>query len=68
MARVSADIDDGLLAEAARILGTTTKAATVRAALADVVKRHKALKFLDWLADGGLPELTGPVESSGRNG
>ncbi|MFF9642114.1 type II toxin-antitoxin system VapB family antitoxin [Kitasatospora aureofaciens] len=76
------------MAEAAGVLGATTAAATVNAALEDVVKRRtagefrgttteaaavrpsveeaarrrKAEQFLAWLADGGLPGLTGPVE------
>ncbi|MEV0194243.1 type II toxin-antitoxin system VapB family antitoxin [Kitasatospora sp. NPDC089913] len=56
------DVNDALLAEAAEIFGTTSKVATVNAALADAVKRRKGREFLDWLADGGLPGLTGPVD------
>lgn len=48
---------------------TTTKVATVNAALEYVVKRHKHASFLDWPAESGLPDLTEPVESSeGRPG
>lgn len=61
MSRTVIDIDDENLAEAARIFGTTTKVATVNAALEDVIKRRKRESFLDWLAEGGLPDLTGPV-------
>ncbi|GJF28143.1 hypothetical protein KNE206_08430 [Kitasatospora sp. NE20-6] len=61
MARTVIDVDDELLAEAAEIFGTTTKVATVNAALADAIKRRKRESFLDWLAEGGLPDLTGPV-------
>ncbi|MFE7636643.1 type II toxin-antitoxin system VapB family antitoxin [Kitasatospora sp. NPDC057518] len=56
------DINDDLLAEAAEIFGTTTKTATVNAALEDAVKRRKRQVFTTWLEDGGLPDLTGPVE------
>ena len=56
------DIDDEKLAEAAEIFGTTTKVATVNAALEDAIKRRKRASFLDWVAEGGLPDLTGPVE------
>ncbi|MEV6010618.1 type II toxin-antitoxin system VapB family antitoxin [Streptomyces sp. NPDC051976] len=62
MARTLIDVDDEMLAEAAEIFGTTTKVATVNAALADAIKRRKRASFLDWLAEGGLPDLTGPVE------
>ena len=62
MARTVIDIDDEKLAEAAEIFGTSTKVATVNAALEDAIKRRKRASFLGWLADGGLPDLTGPVE------
>ncbi|GAB7187815.1 hypothetical protein ATKI12_7646 [Kitasatospora sp. Ki12] len=62
MARTVIDVNDELLAEAAEIFGTTTKVATVNAALEDVVKRRKREAFMAWLAEGGLPDLTGPVE------
>lgn len=61
MARTVIDVDDRMLAEAAEIFGTTTKAATVHAALADAIKRRKRASFLEWPAQGGLPGLTGPV-------
>ncbi|MEU5342082.1 type II toxin-antitoxin system VapB family antitoxin [Streptomyces sp. NPDC020766] len=64
MARTVIDIDDEKLAEAAEIFGTTTKVATVNAALEDAIKRRKRASFLGWLADGGLPDLTGPVDPS----
>jgi hypothetical protein len=37
--------------------------ATVNAALEDVVKRRKRESFADWLKEGGLPDLTGPVDN-----
>jgi Arc/MetJ family transcription regulator len=65
MTRTVIDVDDELLAEAAEIFGTATKVATVNAALADAIKRRKRESFLNWLADGGLPDLTGPVVGGG---
>lgn len=62
MSRTVIDIDDAMLAQAAEIFGTTTKVATVNAALADAIKRRKRESFLGWLAAGGLPDLTGPVD------
>ncbi|MFD3541145.1 type II toxin-antitoxin system VapB family antitoxin [Streptomyces sp. NPDC058662] len=64
MARTVIDVDDALLAEAAEIFGTKTKVATVNAALQDVVNRRKREEFLSWIAAGGLPDLTGPVDSA----
>jgi Arc/MetJ family transcription regulator len=62
MARTVIDVDDQMLAQAAEIFGTKTKVATVNAALEDAIKRRKRQAFLDRLADGGLPDLTGPIE------
>ncbi|MDG9677109.1 type II toxin-antitoxin system VapB family antitoxin [Micromonospora sp. DH14] len=64
MSRTILDVDDELLAEAGQILGTTTKKATVNAALKAVVDREKRRQFADWLKSGGLPDLTGPVEAA----
>jgi Arc/MetJ family transcription regulator len=47
--RTLVDIDDGTLAAAAKVLGTSTKVATVNAALALVATRSKRLAFLDAL-------------------
>ncbi|WP_320066756.1 type II toxin-antitoxin system VapB family antitoxin [Micromonospora sp. RTGN7] len=66
MSRTIVDIDDELLSEAAKIFGTTTKKATVNAALKAVVDREKRREFADWLKSGGLPDLTGPA-SGKRN-
>ncbi|MFD3695743.1 type II toxin-antitoxin system VapB family antitoxin [Streptomyces sp. NPDC058646] len=68
MARTVIDVDDALLAEAAEIFGTKTKVATVNAALQDVVNRRKREDFLSWLAEGGLPDLTGPLEPAAGSG
>ncbi|WP_431727598.1 type II toxin-antitoxin system VapB family antitoxin [Verrucosispora sp. TAA-831] len=59
MSRTILDVDDELLAEAAKIFGTTTKKATVNAALKAAVDREKRREFADWLKGGGLPGLTG---------
>ncbi|MEV7326686.1 type II toxin-antitoxin system VapB family antitoxin [Micromonospora sp. NPDC093244] len=64
MSRTILDVDDELIAEAGKILGTTTKKATVDAALKAVVDREKRRQFADWLKSGGLPDLTGPVEAA----
>ncbi|GAA1500764.1 type II toxin-antitoxin system VapB family antitoxin [Streptomyces synnematoformans] len=63
MARTVVDIDDVLLAEAAEILGTSSKVATVNGALEELVKLRKRESFAAWLKSGGLPDLTGPVET-----
>ncbi|MET7835570.1 type II toxin-antitoxin system VapB family antitoxin [Micromonospora sediminicola] len=64
MSRTILDVDDDLLAEAAEILGTGTKKATVNAALQAVVNREKRREFADWLKSGGLPDLTGPQQAT----
>ena len=61
MSRTILDVDDHLLAEAAKIFGTTTKKATVNAALQAAVNREKRREFAQWLKAGGLPDLTGAV-------
>ena len=64
MSRTILDVDDDLLAEAAEILGTGTKKATVNAALQEVVNWEKRREFADWLKSGGLPDLTDPQQAS----
>ena len=64
MTRTIIDIDEQRLGQASAILGTTTKVATVNAALADVVNRRHRQDLFDWLAAGGLPDLTGPIEGA----
>ena len=64
MSRTVLDVDDELLAEAAKIFGTRTKRATVNAALQAAVNREKRREFADWLKGGGLPDLTGPANSA----
>ena len=54
MAKTLIDIDDALLAEAAGVLGTTTKKETVVTALSEVVRRQR----LRELANRSFPDLT----------
>ena len=58
MSRTILDVNDELLDAAAKIFGTTTKRATVNAALEAAVNREKRRAFADWLKQGGLPDLT----------
>src|SRR5262249_17982047 len=53
MAKTLIDIDDELLRQAQRILGASTKKATVNAALREVVRRDAAARFLE-SARGGV--------------
>jgi len=57
MTKTPIDLDDELLAEAAEALGTHTKKDTVNRALADVVRRARIRRHLEWLRGGGLPDL-----------
>lgn len=45
--RTNIDIDDALLVEAMAVFGTTTKKATVEAALERAVRRHRQRRILD---------------------
>ncbi|MCF4119865.1 type II toxin-antitoxin system VapB family antitoxin [Antribacter sp. KLBMP9083] len=67
MTRTVIDVDDEKLAAAAEIFGTTTKVATVNAALEDAIKRRKRQAFFDRLEAGGMPDLTGPIEHGDRS-
>jgi Arc/MetJ family transcription regulator len=60
MARTLIDLDDELLAQAAELLGTTTKKDTVNRALAEYVKYRLRMSFGERLASGGLPDLANP--------
>jgi Arc/MetJ family transcription regulator len=64
VSRTVLDVDDELLAEAAKIFGTSTKRATVNAALQAAVNREKRREFADWLKGGGLPDLTGSANGA----
>ncbi|MDQ0775467.1 Arc/MetJ family transcription regulator [Streptomyces aurantiacus] len=54
LARTVIDIDDEKLAEAAEIFGTTTKVATVNAALEDAIKHRKRASFLTRPSSGAV--------------
>jgi Arc/MetJ family transcription regulator len=58
--RTLIDIDDELLAEAARVLGTTTKKDTVIGALAEAVALGRRTAHIERLKAGGLPDLADP--------
>ncbi|MGI5143989.1 MULTISPECIES: type II toxin-antitoxin system VapB family antitoxin [unclassified Streptomyces] len=53
MSVTNVDLDDQALAEAAALLGTTTKKDTINAALAEVVKRYKRRQAAERLAERG---------------
>lgn len=53
MSMTNIDVDDAILAEAMRLMGTTTKKDTVNGALADYVKRLKRLEALERLSRRG---------------
>lgn len=57
MSRTVINLDDDLCAQAAEILGTTTKVSTVNATLKEFVAQHKRRQLLDWLAAGNLSDL-----------
>ncbi|MEU1538081.1 type II toxin-antitoxin system VapB family antitoxin [Actinacidiphila glaucinigra] len=56
--RTVIDVDDALLREAAEILGTTTKRATVNGALAEFVAAAKRRRFIEMLDEGAFDDLT----------
>jgi Arc/MetJ family transcription regulator len=60
MSHSTIDLDDALVAEAAEILGTTTKRATVNGALAEFVAAVKRQRFMDMLEDGVFSDLGDP--------
>ncbi len=61
------DIDEAILATAARVLGTSTKAETVNAALEFVANRHRLREVFDDLLVWGSPDLSDPdVRQSAR--
>ncbi|TQF03857.1 type II toxin-antitoxin system VapB family antitoxin [Kitasatospora acidiphila] len=52
MTRTVIDLDDDLLEEAQRLFGTTTKVATVNAALLEAVKLARRIELADAIASG----------------
>jgi Arc/MetJ family transcription regulator len=55
------ELDQGLLDQAATILGTKTKKATVNEALRRVVQEELRRRHVDELAAGALPDLADPA-------
>ncbi|MEU3397638.1 type II toxin-antitoxin system VapB family antitoxin [Streptomyces filamentosus] len=53
MSVTNVDVDDEVLAEAAKLLGTTTKKDTINTALEEVVKRHRRRAAFQRLAERG---------------
>jgi Arc/MetJ family transcription regulator len=60
MSTTQIDLDQGLLAKAAKVLGTRTKKDTVNEALRRVVQEEIRRRHVDELADGALPDLADP--------
>ena len=60
MSTTQIDLDQGLLAKAAKVLGTRTKKDTVNQALRRVVQEDIRRRHVDELADGALPDLADP--------
>ncbi|GHH40266.1 type II toxin-antitoxin system VapB family antitoxin [Streptomyces candidus] len=54
MSRTMIDLDDEMVAQAKEIYGTKTKAAAVRAAVEDAVKRRLRQQFIDAVKAGEL--------------
>ncbi|WP_353944300.1 type II toxin-antitoxin system VapB family antitoxin [Streptomyces sp. HUAS MG91] len=67
MSVTNVDVDDDVLAEAARLLGTSTKKDTINTALEEVIKRHRRRAAYDRLAErgarGGLDRLKSDLEA-----
>jgi Arc/MetJ family transcription regulator len=60
MSTTQLELDQDLLRQAAEILGTTTRKATVNEALRRVVEEDPRRRHVDELADGALPDLADP--------
>lgn len=60
MATTQIELDQGLLAKAAKVLGTRTKKDTVNEALRRVVQDEIRRRHVDELAAGALPDLADP--------
>lgn len=63
MKHTSLYLDETLLAEAERTLGTEGPTATVRAALADVVRREKLRQLAQWDLGDLTPERLGELRA-----
>ncbi|KOG26189.1 MULTISPECIES: type II toxin-antitoxin system VapB family antitoxin [Streptomyces] len=64
MAVTNVDVDDDVLAEAARLLGTTTKKDTINTALEEVIRRHRRRAAFQRLAERGA---RGELEATRRH-
>ncbi|GHI89947.1 type II toxin-antitoxin system VapB family antitoxin [Streptomyces xanthophaeus] len=53
MGITNVDLDDDVLAEAARLLGTKTKKDTINTALEEVIRRHRRRQAAERLAERG---------------
>ena len=60
MATTQIELDQDLLQQAAAILGTQTKKATVNEALRRVVRDELRRRHVEELANGALPDLADP--------
>lgn len=60
MATTQIDLDQDLLRQAAEVLGTATKKATVNEALRRVVQDELRHRHVEELANGALPDLSDP--------
>lgn len=61
MTKTLIDVDDDLLAEAGKILGTSTKKDTVNQALDEIVKRQRREELIEWLTSEDAPDLLDPA-------
>ncbi|MFC1442643.1 type II toxin-antitoxin system VapB family antitoxin [Streptacidiphilus sp. N1-10] len=64
MSKILMELDDEMLAEAAARFGTTTKVATVRAALREAVKYQRRQEFFDAM-DRGEFDFSDIIAASG---
>ncbi|WOF23142.1 type II toxin-antitoxin system VapB family antitoxin [Microbacterium betulae] len=65
MTKTIVDIDDALLERAMELTGSATKRAAVNEALAQVVRRHEALGYIDLVQGGLVVELDDPEVTRG---
>lgn len=63
MSNTLVDIDDKLLADAAALLGTKTKKATVNGALAEFVAAARRRQYVEELRNGEYPDFTDEVRA-----
>lgn len=56
MSNTLVDVDDALLAAAAKLLGTTTKKATINSALREIVATEQRRRMVEALANGDFPD------------